>query len=442
MSVNKNQPSSQGNLSYFLQIALWTITIYLGYQLLTGGFKNDQKEPQPSNVLSDIKSSVTNLDDESVQKNLDTYADLLKKDDKLSSDTYLEQLMDGVVTSAYIKYQAALKKKDIQKMQDAHQILFNYEYDYQNKSCWKLVHKIEDKSGNVVAEYSASDLYKKVTETLKDWNKNNYVWGFIPGWQLINSLVTVTGGIPWFSYGVAALLLAIVVRAVVWPVSQKQLMLSRKMSQLSPLLNELKNKYSGQDLQLKQMQLYKEYGVNPASGCLIALIQLPLFLCIYQCMLRYKIEFTNGTFLWINPAIADSINSAFPSLNHGLIAPSLGHKDVPLIIIHGVLTTLAMFLSPVQDPSNTTQQRMIGVMSGVMMTFFMLTWPIPSAFTLYWIFTSIFSTAQTLRAHRLPAPPLIKKGADGKDVLLSDISGSQVFDKTGVPKKHKPKKKK
>ncbi len=441
---NSNQPAPSA-VTNFLQIALWTVTIYLGYQLLTGGFNKDNDNKKSDDVYQSLKTSAIKTEDDNVQLNLDNYISLLNKEEQgnvITTEKKQQRLMDGIVTAAYAKYQVALKQKDVNKMQEAHQILFNYEYEYAKNPCWKHPNKIEDEKGFVIATYSAYDLYHTITDQLAAWNKEDLVWGFIPGWQLIDFLVSITGKVSWFSYALAGLFLAICVRAAIWPISQRQLMFGRQMSQLSPLLAELKEKYEGQELQLKTMQLYKDYGINPASGCLIGLAQLPLFFAIYQCMLRYKIEFMNGTFLWVNPEFADTINSYFPSFTSGIVASNLGSKDYLLILIHGALTTMAMLLSPVQDPNNASQQRMIGVMSGVMMTFMMMMWPIPSAFVLYWIFTSVLSTAQTLRAHRLPAPPLIKKGADGKDVLLTDIQKSSMFKNTGAPKKNKPKKKK
>lgn len=69
---------------------------------------------------------------------------------------------------------------------------------------------------------------------------------------------------------------------------------------------------------------------------------------------------------------------------------------------------IATYLQPVTDPNNVKQQRMMGIGVSVMVTVMMFFYPLPSAFVLYWIFLNIFSTLQSLRAYRLPVPPLQK----------------------------------
>ena len=66
--------------------------------------------------------------------------------------------------------------------------------------------------------------------------------------------------------------------------------------------------------QAKTMELYKEYGINPFAGCLPALIQIPLFITVYQFMLHYQFEFQKGYFLWINPSTsANRMASSLPT---------------------------------------------------------------------------------------------------------------------------------
>lgn len=209
------------------------------------------------------------------------------------------------------------------------------------------------------------------------------------------------------------------------------------MQQLQPLVKELREKYEGQELHLKMMELYKEYGINPASGCLPMLVQLPLFFFVYQCMLQYQFDFSNGTFLWINPAMGTA--------THGFTARSLGAMDVPMLIIYGVSMIVTTFLAPISDPTQLKQQRIIGVVMAVMFTIGMYFYPLPSAFVLYWIFTNILSTIQSIRAYRMPVPPLQKVNAPHGAVYPngSSTNGASdgLFKSTGAPKVQKPKKK-
>src|SRR5204862_4714319 len=125
--------------------------------------------------------------------------------------------------------------------------------------------------------------------------RNSYlVYGIFPVYKIIDSLFSLTGSVPSFIYAFAAFLLALVVRAIIFPLAQKQLMWGRKMQQLAPLVKEIREEYTDKktkqvtnqaELQQRTMALYAEYGINPLAGCLPAVVQLPLFLTVYQFML-------------------------------------------------------------------------------------------------------------------------------------------------------------
>src|SRR6185312_17302336 len=95
---------------------------------------------------------------------------------------------------------------------------------------------------------------------------------------------------------------------------------------------------------------------------------------------------------------------------------NLGELDPILIVIYGITMLSSTLLAPVSDPSQIKQQRLMGVGISFVWTIFMFFWPVPSGFVLYWTFTNILSTAQSLRAYRLPLPPLRKVNAAGGGV--------------------------
>ncbi len=211
--------------------------------------------------------------------------------------------------------------------------------------------------------------------------------------------------------------MAIVVRGVIWPLSQKQLMWGRQMSQLAPMMREIKEQFKNDQAlqQKKMMELYSEYGLHPLAGCWPALVQLPLFLAVYQCMLHYRFEFQKGTFLWMNEHTS--------RLTHGFTAPNLGQKDIILILIYAVTLLISTLLTPVNDPTQVKQQRTIGIGVSLLFPFMMLTgaYPVPCAFVLYWTFTNVLATAQSLRAYYLlPSPPLVKVNTSTGGVLPTE----------------------
>ncbi|HTQ09911.1 MAG TPA: YidC/Oxa1 family membrane protein insertase, partial [Fimbriimonadaceae bacterium] len=304
-------------------------------------------------------------------------------------------------------------------------------------------------------QMSGKELYDRLTADLSARNEKDLIYGVFPGYKIVDALVKLTGSVPSFSYAFAAFLLAFLVRISVYPLVQRQLMWGRKMQQLAPLIKEIRaeftdknNKVTDQaELQKRTMELYKEYGINPLAGCLPAAIQFPLFITVYQFMLRYQFAFRNGTFLWVNPQAS--------AATHGFLAPTLGDRDYVLIILYGITMVFSTLLMPVNDPTQVKQQRLMGIGMGLMFTVFMFTgaFPTPAAFVLYWVFTNLLATIQSLRAYRMPIPPLEKvntkpggvfpmppfqnPGSNGK------TNGTiQMPKSTGTPAKHKPKKRK
>ena len=180
---------------------------------------------------------------------------------------------------------------------------------------------------------------------------------------------------------------------------------------------------------------------------------MPLFFTVYNFMLHYQFAFKKGTFLWINASTS--------AASHGFFAPDLGSRDYVLIVIYGITMVVSTLLMPVSDPTQVKQQRLMGVGMGLLFTFMMFTgaFPTPAAFVLYWVFTNLLATAQSLRAYRLPIPPLEKVNTkpggvfpmpppkDGGSGGIGKPNGkptSPIVSSTGTgrPAKHTPKKRK
>lgn len=105
---------------------------------------------------------------------------------------------------------------------------------------------------------------------------------------IVNILVAVyqlllSVGVP-YTFGFSIILMTIVIRLLIYPLTASQLRASSKMQKMTPHLSSLKEKHKGDAKALQQatMELYKEHGINPASGCLLALVQLPILLGLYN----------------------------------------------------------------------------------------------------------------------------------------------------------------
>ncbi|KXK32088.1 MAG: Membrane protein insertase YidC [Candidatus Hinthialibacteria bacterium OLB16] len=103
------------------------------------------------------------------------------------------------------------------------------------------------------------------------------------------------------SYGVAIILLCVFSKVALYPLTYKQAQTQMRMAALQPKIAELKEKFKddSQKLSQEQMKLWKKHGVNPASGCLPMLAQLPIFIALYRTI-QSSIDLRGAPFLWIS----------------------------------------------------------------------------------------------------------------------------------------------
>ena len=182
------------------------------------------------------------------------------------------------------------------------------------------------------------------------------------------------------NYGIAIILLTIVVKVLLWPLSYKSYKSMEQMKKLQPMMAKLKEKYKDdkEGLNREMMQLYKTYKVNPLGGCLPILVQIPVFFGLYQGLLN-GIELRHASFITHVP-FTDIIWLA-----------DLSAKDpfyiTPLVM--GGTMFLQQWLTPAAgDP---TQQKMMLLMP-VVFTFLFLNFP--SGLVVYWLANNIISILQ------------------------------------------------
>lgn len=458
----------------FLSTFLFAMMLFFGIQLLMN--RNQAPQVPEGDLYQKLRAQNRDRMDVSIVHTASAYNNQLDADVKAKKLTQAEadkKKIESSILVANTQLKAGLHSNQTTRVRDAFYSVVGLERKHLGKPEWNTPVEVTNIDGTPEA-VTGQQLYDQIRSELEVRNKRDLVWGLFPGYQLIDGLVALTGRVPGFSYAFAAFLLAFLVRGLVYPLSQRQIMYGRQMSQLAPLVKEIKDRYKDDQMTQNQkvMELYKEYGVNPMAGCGPMVIQMPLFFMIYQCMLHYQFTFEKGTFLWINPQNAVNTN--------GFIAANLGQMDMILTIIYGISMLVSTLLQPVSDPSQIRQQRLMGAAMSIIVTFFMFTGAVPvvSAFVLYWTFTNMLATAQSLRAYRLPLTPLQKVNAKGGGVYpqkgimgkwqqrFEDLqkqameqqgktpnngkgpNGSGVTflgtgeTKTGTPAKHKPKKRK
>ena len=182
------------------------------------------------------------------------------------------------------------------------------------------------------------------------------------------------------NYGVAIILLTVLIKAIFWPLSHKSYKSMEQMKKLQPLLSQLREKYKDdrQKMNEEMMQLYKTYKVNPAGGCLPMIVQIPVFFGLYQALL-HSIELRHASFIRYLP-FTDMIWLA-----------DLSAKDpfyiTPLIM--GATMFLQQKMTPA--PGDPTQAKIMLLMP-VIFTFMFLNFP--SGLVVYWLVNNVISIAQ------------------------------------------------
>lgn len=120
---------------------------------------------------------------------------------------------------------------------------------------------------------------------------------------LINLCYNFTTIIGLPNYGLAIIFLTVLIKLVLYPLTLKQMRSMAVMQQLAPKVKEIQTKYKDKDpqkMQKKIMELYQEYNVNPLSGCLPLLIQLPILIALYRALLQFQYpDPAHASFFWI-----------------------------------------------------------------------------------------------------------------------------------------------
>ena len=185
------------------------------------------------------------------------------------------------------------------------------------------------------------------------------------------------------NFGIAIILLTILVRIVFWPLTHKSTIGMKKMQEIQPKMKELQAKFKDnpQRLQQETWALYREAKVNPMSSCLPMLIQIPVFIALFN-VLRSAVELRYAPFLWIaDLSEPEALFSSWFPFGGGL-------NILPIFM------ALTMALQSALTPStgDKNQQRMMVVFMPIMML--VMFYNFPSALSLYWTLSQIFSIVQ------------------------------------------------
>ena len=204
------------------------------------------------------------------------------------------------------------------------------------------------------------------------------------------------------SYGVAIIIMTIIIRMVLWPLTAKAARSSKQMAKVQEPLKEIREKYKDNPDKLNKetLKLFKEHKVNPAAGCLPIFVQIPIFFALFG-MLRSATELRFAPFLWVNDlSLPDTIGTigSFP-LN-------------PLPLVMGVSMFYQMRMTPAA--MDKTQQRIFQFMPFIFLIF---CYSFSSGLVLYWTVSNFISILQQVITNKskdpeetAPSVPATQKG--------------------------------
>ena len=213
---------------------------------------------------------------------------------------------------------------------------------------------------------------------------------------ILKKLNNITG-----NFGVAIILLTIIVRLIIFPLANRSYKATAKMKTIAKPLEELKKQYKDdrKGLQIATYELYKQHGVNPGSAILPMMLQIPVFFALYK-VLVIAIEMRDSSFLWIKDLSSQDPTSIFNLF--GLLsfpAPEFFHLGL-LPLLMGITMLLQQVMTPMAG-MDKTQKKMMLIMPLIFMFMFS---GMPAGLILYWCCSNIFTIfQQAVILHNTPS---------------------------------------
>lgn len=230
------------------------------------------------------------------------------------------------------------------------------------------------------------------------------------------------------NWGWSVVVLTVVVRIVLLPLTYKQFKSMRAMQILQPKIKELQEKYKGDRelLNQKLAEFYKENKFNPFSSCLPLILQLPVFFALFY-MLRGQQFPGDNQWLWIG---------AFPDAPAWLqIAQNITQFDLPLVLLYVASQFLSSLMMSTKDP---TQRAMMYIMPiGIGVITYIGKWP--AGLLLYWFTSNVWTIAQQAVIMRLVKAPEPTAAPEGKGASESERKSPTQEARASAAKRRKKK---
>ncbi len=229
------------------------------------------------------------------------------------------------------------------------------------------------------------------------------IWDTVLYEPLLNALAFLVSIIPGGDVGVAVIVLTILVKIALFPLSQKSIENQTKMNLLTPEINKIKKSGASKEEQARQtFELYKKHKTNPFSSCLLVLVQIPIIFALYYVFFK-GINFEGGyLYSFINAPAHINMNFL------GIL--DIGSKSLFLAILAGISQFFQAYYMPkpavlnsgekgsFQDNFAKSMHMQMKYVFPFLVAFF--AYSVSGAVALYWITSNIFSIGQQLYANR------------------------------------------
>jgi len=198
------------------------------------------------------------------------------------------------------------------------------------------------------------------------------------------------------NWGLAIVALTLIIKTLLWPLTQKQVKSAKRMAKYSKPLQELREKYKDdpQKMNQKMMEFWREHRINPMAGCWPIFLQMPIFIGLFF-MLRTASELRFADFLWIEDLSRSDVISWLPEIPAYI--PVFGGPIHILPILMGAI----MFVQMRMTPSPTTDNTQRKILQFMPVIFLVFCYNFPAGLVLYWTVQNLFTIGQQFYTNRL-----------------------------------------
>lgn len=256
------------------------------------------------------------------------------------------------------------------------------------------------KSSRDLAKYDdpTANGFKRTSDNLEGVMEGGNMLGWLEAllkWSM-NLFYSIVG-----NYGIAIIMVTLLVRLIMFPLTYKGSMSTVRMQELQPKIRELQAKYKGnpQKLNAEMAEFYKREGYNPLSGCLPLLIQFPIFIAMYA-LFNNHFDLRGASFIpgWIFDLSLPEAVATFPTINL-IVWRVSAIRILPILYVGSQMLYGVFMQSPSSGGQNQGQMKMM--MYGMPIIFFFVLYDMPSGLLVYWISSNLLTIVQQIFIKRI-----------------------------------------